>query len=126
MAKGRRIRIARLSALFCAPAVVAACSGPRASFNSPDPLERTLALAQTARATSLTDREIQELIASLDSVDPAERMLAIRTLERETGQTLGYRHYDPERIREEAVRRWVDWWSTRGGSVADSSAGASE
>jgi len=77
-------------------------------FDSTDPQERTAALAESVRQGDLTDAP--QLIALLDSVDPAERMLAIRALERLTGKTFGYRHYDPEPRREEAIVRWRDWW----------------
>jgi hypothetical protein len=110
-------------AVAISTALVGCAGGPKASFDSPDPLERTLALAETSRASNLSDAQLRQLIISLDSVDPAARLFAIRTLERETGETFGYRYYDPDYRRAPAVNRWVEWWSTRGGLVADSTGG---
>ena len=62
---------------------------------------------------------IPDLIGLLDSDDSLVRMVAIRSLERLTGQTLGYDHAVPEWRRDEAVERWVAWAS------AQSEAGAS-
>ena len=62
---------------------------------------------------------IPDLIGLLDSDDSLVRMVAIRSLERLTGQTLGYDHAVSEWRRDEAVERWVAWAS------AQSEAGAS-
>ncbi len=85
------------------------CSLPeqRADFRSVDPQERTLALAQAARERD--QDSIPVLISMLDSEDAGERMLAIQTLERLTGQTLGYDFAAPRFKREPAVREWVQW-----------------
>jgi hypothetical protein len=95
---------------WCAITVcLGGCSLPeqRADFNSVDPQERTLA---TLKAAETGDRAaIPQLIQQLASDDPALRMLAIRTLERLTGQTLGYEHAAPEPQRREAIVRWRDW-----------------
>jgi hypothetical protein len=90
-----------------------------------DPQGRTIALSRISE--SPTERDIPVLIESLTSADPAQRMVAIRTLERMTGETLGYRHYDPEWIRRDAVARWRAWWLERSGAapVDDTAAEAS-
>lgn len=54
--------------------------------------------------------KIPELIAALDSDDSAVRLTAIRTLERLTGQTLGYDYAAPESERRLATDRWVEWY----------------
>ena len=106
--------------LIVAPAIVGLAAGPgcaprmEISPDSVDPQARTIALSRIAESPS--EGDIPVLIESLTSADPAQRMLAIRTLERMTGQTLGYRHYDPEWIRRDAVVRWRDWWLQRSGS----------
>ncbi|MDX2115875.1 MAG: HEAT repeat domain-containing protein [Planctomycetota bacterium] len=89
------------------------CSLPaqRADFRSPDPQERTLAIARAARTQDPTS--VPALISQLESEDPADRMFAIRALERTTGQTLDYRYDDPEPARREAVDRWVRWVAER-------------
>lgn len=72
-----------------------------------------MALGAAARAG---DRgRIPDLIVMLDSSDPAQRMLAIRTLERMTGQTLGYDHAAPEPERAQAIDRWVKWEAAQRG-----------
>lgn len=50
---------------------------------------------------------IGELIELLDSDDPAVRLMAINALERLTGQTYGFRHYDSMMQRRESIARWV-------------------
>jgi hypothetical protein len=91
------------------PAVLGACSLPaqRADFDSVDPQERTLAVAQAARTPRQAD--LPRLVTQLNSEDPAIRLLAIRTLERETGETFGYDHAAPEAARRQSVGRWVAW-----------------
>ncbi len=61
-------------------------------------------------AAARNDRSaIPNIISLLDSDDPATRMVAIRSLERLTGQTLGYDHAAPESQRVQSIQRWVDW-----------------
>lgn len=63
-----------------------------------------------ARAAADDDRRaIRALIEALDDPDPGNRMMAIATLERLTGQTLGYDATAPEAQRDAAVREWVRW-----------------
>lgn len=104
----------------CSPALLAAllgmggCFGPGlgAGFDAPDPGARLHAVAQTARTN---DRDnIPRLIDELDSDDPAMRMLSIRTLERLTGQTLGYDHTQPAFLRKEPIERWRTWLAQQG------------
>jgi hypothetical protein len=83
----------------CAPAAI------EGGFESDNPAARAYAIEHAARNNDLTNR--QAIIESLDSDDPLVRMLAISALDRMTGQTLGYRHYDPWLVRQDAVRRWV-------------------
>jgi len=90
-------------------AALAGCSVPqeRADLASRAPAERTRGLARVAQMQDT--RAIPQVVELLDSADPAVRMFAIRTLERLTGETLGYDYAAPEREREEAVDRWVRW-----------------
>jgi hypothetical protein len=77
-------------------------------FDSPAPSARLEAVLETAREG---DRErIPDLITQLRSDDPAVRLFSIRTLERLTGETLGYHYADPEPRRREAIERWIDWY----------------
>lgn len=88
----------------------------RADFNSPDPTERTLAVGHAA--VDPDPATIPELIGLLESEDPAERMLAIRTLEIQTGQTLGYEYTASEPSRHQAVQRWAEWEQGRRGAAS--------
>jgi HEAT repeat protein len=84
------------------------CADPPGGFESPVPAQRLRAVADAAEDR---DREsIPELIRLLESDDPLVRMASIRTLERITGQTLGYEHSAPEHRRAETVRAWVEWY----------------
>lgn len=53
---------------------------------------------------------VRSLIAKLASEDSFERLRAIEELERLTQRTFGFRFNDPPEERQEAVRRWNDWW----------------
>jgi hypothetical protein len=57
---------------------------------------------------------VEWLLEALDHRDPQIRLTASQELQAITGEYFGY-HYDlPERDREEARRRWWDWWRTTG------------
>lgn len=92
------------------------CAPEAASFDSREPGARLEASfkAVESRDGASTD----ELIRMLQSDDPAERLVAIRSLERLTGQTLGYDHAGPEAEREAAVERWVAWWKASHSSAS--------
>jgi hypothetical protein len=93
--------------------LIAGCARPPGGFDSPEPAARLYAVTEAARTD---DRAaIPSLVALLDSDDPAVRMLSIRTLERLTGQTLGYDHAAPEWERRDAVGRWIDWYRSQPG-----------
>lgn len=111
MARARRLPIlwSLAPAVFWLPG----CSlpGQEVGFESSDPQARLLALREAA-ATG--DRSaIPHIIGMLDSDDPGMRMLAQTTLERMTGETMGYDHSARERDRREAIDRWIEWWRTR-------------
>jgi hypothetical protein len=97
-------------------ALHAGCAPRPVGFDSPDPVGRIDAIA---RANRTHDRSaIPQLIRLLDADDPVIRLAAIRTLESITGQTLGYRHTDPQWRREEATARWVRWHMDGGDQLA--------
>lgn len=86
---------------------LAGCVDIPEGFDSPEPAARMRAAASAAGER---DRSaIPHLITLLDSDDPATRLVAIRSLERVTGQTLGYDHAAPAAAREASVERWVEW-----------------
>lgn len=88
----------------------AGCSLPprEASYDSIDPVERTMAITETARDRDLQD--VPDLIGELDSSDAAVRMMAIATLRDLTGQDLGYDPTARPGERQAAIERWVRWW----------------
>lgn len=87
--------------------MLASC-GPAATkggFDSPNPAAKMYAIEQAARAG---DRSaIRSIVEQLESDDPAVRCLAIATLKRLTGETFGYRDFDPPEQRRAAVERWL-------------------
>lgn len=84
-----------------------ACQTPahyRPDLRSPNLLQRVKGIV---RAAERGDRSaIDTLVGLLDDPDPATRMYAIEALEKLCGTTLGYRYYDPEPQRREAMARW--------------------
>jgi len=87
-------------------------------FDSPEPAARMEAAVD---AVARNDRKaIPDIIALLDSDDPATRMVAIRSLERLTGQTLGYSHAAPKADRLKAIDRWVNWQRKNADSLDES------
>lgn len=108
----------RAAVLIVALAATGGCALPaqRASFESDDPMERSLAASRAARQKDT--RSIPQLVEMLDSADPAQRMIAIASLEQITGQRLGYDPAGPEWERRRAVRSWITWVQDGGGSPA--------
>lgn len=98
-----------LLTICCAVAApLAGCSASApATFDTDAPDGRIEAIVAAARHNDRST--LRDLIDQLDSDDPAVRMLSIRSLQRMTGQTMGYRHSDPDHNRREAVDRWVAW-----------------
>jgi HEAT repeat protein len=64
-------------------------------------------IAAVIEAGQTKDRKaLALLVERLDDSEKDVRLYAIIALERITGQTLGYRYYDPAEAREQAVARW--------------------
>ncbi len=96
-------------AIACGAALLAGSCGPSATdahFDSANPAARLYAIERAARTGDIT--AAAHLVEQLDSGDPAVRLLAIAALKRLTGETYGYRHYDPPHLRRPAIRRWVE------------------
>lgn len=103
--------MARVTPLMLLCLLPAGCVEIPKGFDSPEPAARMEA-AVSAAAEGDTSA-IPDLIELLDSDDPATRLVAIRSLERLTGQTLGYDYAGPEAERAAAVERWVEWEQRR-------------
>ena len=52
---------------------------------------------------------VRQLVSDLESDDPAVRLYAIHALQGLTGERFGYRYYDGDERREEAVGKWRQW-----------------
>ncbi len=97
-----------MSLLIVVPLASEGCA-PKAKpdFDSPDSNARAAAIEQAVNSQDMT--KIPQMIALLDSDDPLIRMMAIRSLERMTGQTLGYEHSAPEWQRRDRADAWAAW-----------------
>ncbi|MGQ0626933.1 MAG: hypothetical protein ACT4PL_02395 [Phycisphaerales bacterium] len=82
------------------------CAGPglKAGFDAPDPSARLHATVEAARTNDRS--KAREVVRGLESDDPAERMLSILTLERLTGDTLGYGFADDRAARMGPTEAW--------------------
>ena len=72
-----------------------------------DPAARLWAVVEVGRSKDA--KAVGYLVDRLTDSEPEIRMFAITSLEKITGQTLGYRCYDPPPAREAAVARWRGW-----------------
>lgn len=54
------------------------------------------------------------LIEALSGTEESHCAIAFRTLSDATGQTFGYRFYDPQEKREASARLWNAWWKAEG------------
>ena len=62
-----------------------------------------------AAADSNDRKAIPRLVQCLDDRDSAIRFAAISALKRMTGQDFGYRYYDDEWNRRQAIAQWHQW-----------------
>lgn len=77
--------------------------GPN-TFDTDDPARKVPAIKSAGEGKK--QAELVKLVGALESNDPGVRFFAIQSLEKRTGETLGYRYYDPEGPRAKAVERW--------------------
>lgn len=98
--------IALLAPVGCGPPAITG------DFDSPQPAARIFAARRAARETNPARLgwDIKGLIQNLTSDDPAVRLISAGALEELTGETYGYRYFDPEWVRAPAVDRWRDAW----------------
>ncbi len=91
-----------VAGLLC---LLPACrSSAAARLSAADPSERAAAIV--ALADSGDAGAVHKLVDLLDDRDRGVRMYANLALLRLCGRDMGYRYYDPEPQRAEAVRRW--------------------
>ncbi len=100
------LALALLGPVSCGPPAITG------GFDSPQPAARIFA---TRRAAAETDpakirAAMPGLIRNLESDDPAVRLLSAEALDELTGESYGYRYFDPEWLRTPAVHRWREAW----------------
>ena len=81
------------------------------AFQDEDPDARIAAVLHVNRTRNL--QALPYVIERLTDEESDVRFAAIRTLEDLTGETKGYRYYDPPDQREQALQRWRQWLLTR-------------
>lgn len=77
-----------------------------------DPSVRLAAVVQAGQ--SKDPKAAAYLVDRLTDTEAEVRLFASMALEKTTGQTFGYRHYDPPAVRAEAVAAWRAWLEDRG------------
>lgn len=77
------------------------------SFDSAEPAARNAAIVGAAKTGDKAS--IPQLVRMLASDDPTTRVLAIRTLERVTGQTLGFDASGSDEDRAAGIKAWERW-----------------
>lgn len=99
---------------FGALLLVSCGASPTAGgFDAANPAARSQAILTAVVKGDLS--AISRIVEQLDADDPAIRMIAIEALQRLTGETYGYKHYDPAYVRREAIAKWVN--AVQSGSV---------
>jgi len=110
------LRRAALTALLCVWAAGAGCNQFSPSLyqrlQNEDPAVRIQAILRAGDAKD--QKAVPYLVDRLTDSEADVRVFAIGALERITGRTMGYHHYDPARQRLEAVARWRKWLKERG------------
>ena len=101
-------RLFILQAALLAP-LVGCGPGTIPSFHADNPAARNAAIVDAA-ATGDTS-SVPQLVRMLESSEPSTRLLAIETLERLTGETLGYDYAAAPAERRAAVGRWREYVS---------------
>ena len=98
----------------------------RASLTSRDADQRIKAIVRTAETRD--NKAVPLLVDRLEDHDEAVRMFAIEALRRLTGQSMGWRYYEPPLRRAAAVAAWRAWLADRrpGGESRPASAPAGE
>ena len=89
-------------------------------MNSRDPGERIHAIVEAGERGR--QEAVPLLVDRLEDEDEAVRFFAIQSLERITGESRGYRYYDPPGLRARAVRRWRSWVQARAGAATSQAA----
>lgn len=81
-------------------------------FEDDDPAARLAAITRAGRTRD--EQAIPYLVDRLTDSEPEVCFFAIVALRKITGRTFGYRHYQPRRLRAEAVLKWRQWVKEHG------------
>ncbi len=94
--------------------MAASCAKPAATDQSlykrledDNPSVRLAAIVQAGQARDKA--AAGQLVKGLGDSDGDVRFLSFVALKRITGQTMGYRYYDPPEVRAQAIQRWRQW-----------------
>ena len=83
-----------------------------AQLQSEDPDERIAAIHRAGKHNR-TDL-LPLLVERLDDSETEVRLFAELAVQKITGMTMGYHHYDPPAQRRAAIRRWREWLRHQG------------
>ena len=75
--------------------------------------------AMSIAAEKKSDRAIEPLVQRLYDEDSVIRLAAIRALKSITAQDFGYRYYEPESQRIQAIKRWEAWLAQQNAVVEE-------
>jgi hypothetical protein len=101
--------IAAVAAVVCGTLASPGCVHPRRPVVITDP-DPTVKIPAYKRAVRKQDpAALRQLVTDLESDDPAVRLYAIHALHSLTGERFGYRYYDADERRAEAVGKWRQW-----------------
>ena len=110
----KNLRWVVVAAVGCSAAVIlSGCDGANPSnplamkLQHYDPNVRTEGIRQAARTKDPV--ALPYLVDRLTDSQPHVRFFAIKALREVSGQSFGYKHYQPPRQRWQAVLRWRQW-----------------
>ena len=75
--------------------------------------------AMSIAAENKSTRAIEPLVQRLYDEDSVIRLSAVRALKEITGQDFGYRYYEPESQRIQAIKRWEAWLAQQNAVVEE-------
>ncbi len=114
-----KVRSLLISALLFVTAVMLCCGCEPGNATLYEQLQNekpSIRVGAIITAARLKDaKAVPYLIDRLTDSERSVRFYAIMSLEKITGETMGYRHYDPPARRAEAVARWRRWLNKRSG-----------
>ena len=111
----RYLRVTLLGNVWSLACLVGGC-GPSGEelYRKLQDKDPSVRIAAAVRAAELKDEKaVPHLVERLSDGEDDVRFFAYIALRKITGQTMGYRYYDPPQPRAEAIRRWREWMKQR-------------